>query len=396
MTQPDQPTTRQPSILKTTLIIVFITALMLLFAEGIARAILWRSSAITDKVDVAFGYSTGGYGDLLPNIESVERLYPTRPYYLKTNSVGLRNIEELNDDPNVLRILAIGDSFTYGFYVHNQEAFPSRLQEVLNERLAPRRVQVLNAGIPGYTIADELSYLKDKGLALNPDIVIVGFYTNDVFDLTPDMRQYFAREVVLAQASPAANAPAGLQTWLRDNVALYSLWRNIRYGYVEWQVEQQVANITPTLPDMHRLYEDITFLKPEEHQDLWQEYEATFKEMAALLKERNIPLVLVAFPDLSEMPLERNMPDVPQQFLTRLTAETDTPFVNMLPVLREAGDIATVYLMYYNPDNTGDPNSPGAGAMMYSGDGHLSVYGNLVTARTIAETLVDAGLIEAE
>ncbi len=383
-------------LVRSTLIIILITFLMLLSAEGIARVLLWRSDSVAQRVEVAFGYSTSGYGDLLPNIDSVERLYPTRPYYLRTNSVGLRNIDELNPDENVLRILAIGDSFTYGFYVHNQEAFPSRLEERLNELLA-NRVQVLNAGIPGYTIADEWAYLQEKGLALNPDIVILGFYTNDIFDLHPTMRQYFARDVVLGQAQSII-APSGVRDWLQTNVALYSLWRLVRYGYVEWQTEQQVGQIIPALPDMTRLYENITFLQPDapEHQPFWQQYEQILAEMTAALKERNIPLVLVAFPDLSQHPTEKKMPDVPQQFLQRVTGENDILYLDMLPILRQAGDIATVYLMYYNPDNSGDPNAPGAGAMMYSGDGHLSVYGNLVTARTLADLLIQQGLVSVE
>ncbi|MCU0513839.1 MAG: GDSL-type esterase/lipase family protein, partial [Anaerolineae bacterium] len=294
--------------LRPLLIILGLTACMLTGSELLARALLWRSSALTDRVEVAFGYSPGGYGDLLPNINSVERLYPIRPYFLQTSSVGLRNTEELNDDPAVFRILAIGDSFTYGFYVHNQEAFPARLQERLHE-LLPGQFQVLNAGIPGYTITDELSYLEDKGLRLEPDLVILGVYTNDIFDLSPPMRQYFAREVVLGQAAPAAAAPDALRTFLRDQVALYSLWRNVRYGFVEWQVEQQVAQIIPDLPGIHRLYEDITFLQPQAHQPLWDEYEQTLRRLIATLAARNIPLVIVAFPDLSQHPAAQNMPD---------------------------------------------------------------------------------------
>jgi hypothetical protein len=383
-------------LVRPSLIIVSITLLMLLFAEATARVLLWRSEGAAQRVEVSFGFSTSGYGDLLPNIDSVERLYPTRPYYLRTNSVGLRNVDELNPDENVLRILAIGDSFTYGFYVHNHEAFPARLEERLNE-LLPRRVQVLNAGIPGYTLEDEWAYLQDKGLALNPDIVILGVYTNDIFDLHPTMRQYFARNVVLAQAQTIAT-PSGVREWLQNNVALYSLWRLVRYGYVEWQVEEQVGQIIPYLPDMMQLYENITFLQPDspENRPFWEKYEALLDEMAMALKERNIPLVLVAFPDLMQHPTEKNMPDVPQQFLQRITAENDVFYLDMLPVLRQAGDIATVYLMYYNPDNTGDPNAPGAGSMMYSGDGHLSVYGNLVTARTLADMLIQQGLVSLE
>jgi hypothetical protein len=49
--------------------------------------------------------------------------------------------------------------------------------------------------------------------------------------------------------------------------------------------------------------------------------------------------------------------------------------------------------MYYDPRQTPDPNAPGAGAGMYSGDGHLSVYGNLVTGRALAELLMEQNLV---
>src|SRR5688572_27935262 len=116
------------------------------------------------------------------------------------------------------------------------------------------------------------------------------------------------------------------------------------------------------------------------------------RETIILLDDKCIPFIIVSLPDLSQHPAEKNVPDTVQQCLQGNSDDTGTPFLNMLPVLHEAGDIATVYLMYYNPDNTGDPNAPGAGAMMYSGDGHLSVYGNLVTARALADLLVENNL----
>ncbi|HEX2908779.1 MAG TPA: GDSL-type esterase/lipase family protein [Phototrophicaceae bacterium] len=381
--------------IRTTLIILLNTVVILLVFELLARAILWRTD-LNEKpaVQQGFGFSAGGSGDLLPNLDVAERLLPAHPYYLKTNSVGLRNTDELNDDPNVFRVLAVGDSFMYGMYVHNQETFPARLEETLNQWLETS-VQVLNAGVPGYTIADELDYLRDKGLKLQPDLVILGFYTNDIFDFLPEMRQYFARSVMLNAATipPTEISPA--QTFLQNNIALYNLYRKLRGQVGQARLEAEINRVTPTVPGLEQVYQKLTFLTPDapEYQDEWQTYEKTLRETLALLAEQNIPVVLVAWPDLSQMPLEGGMPDAPQQMLARVTGDTETPFLNLLPVYRDTGDITNLYLMHYNPNAQVNLDAPDAAVQIYSGDGHPSSYGHLVAARAMADLLAENGLM---
>jgi lysophospholipase L1-like esterase len=382
------------------LIVVAITLGMLMACELLSRALLWHGleTASATPSEVEFGYSTTGYGDILPNLDTIVRLYPPRPFYLHTNSSGLRNLDEIDPDPNTLRVLAIGDSFTYGMYVHNHETFPARLEEHLNQR-SERRIQVFNAGIPGYTIEDELGYLRDKGLALEPDVVILGVYTNDIFDMYPSIRQHFARPVVLghalAQMQPEVRTTA---SWLGENSALYNLVGQVAGVYKQAQVEAEVNRITPQIPGLDGIYQDLTFLNPDkpEYQDEWNGYEENLRAMIDLLASENIPLVIVLFPDLSQMPEQGGMPTVPQDFFARVTAQTGTPYLDMLPVFRRAGDIQSLYLMYYNPNAQVNPDAPDAAVQIYTGDGHPSPYGHLVTARALADLLFDQGLIPSQ
>lgn len=376
-------------VFRLVLINAAVLALLVLALEAGARLVLWRSPQPTFEQG-AFGYNRGGYGDLLPNLNSLETIYALRPYRLVTNSAGLRNTEELNDDPAVTRILAIGDSFTYGFYVHNEEAYPARLEEVL-EQTRPGRYQVLNAGVPGYTLADELAYLKEKGLALEPDLVVLGFYTNDIFDYLPVMRQYFAREALL-QAAALAPTEGPFARSLRQHSALYNGLLLLRGQLSAAQIAQQVSQVTPTVPGLEQAYHDITFLKPQaaENLEYWQAYARDLRDMAALLAERNVPLVLVAFPDLNQFPPEGGMPTEPQAFLRSLTAELGIAYLDLLPIFREAGDIQSLYLMYHDRDKPVNASAPDAAVQPYTGDGHLSMYGHLVTARAVAQVI--AGL----
>ena len=42
---------------------------------------------------------------------------------------------------------------------------------------------MFNAGIVGYTIFDELAYLKDKAIAFKPQLVVLAVFENDLRDL---------------------------------------------------------------------------------------------------------------------------------------------------------------------------------------------------------------------
>ena len=53
-------------------------------------------------------------------------------------------ISELASD-DAFRILVLGDSFTFGYGVENDETYSVQLQNLLNERL-DRTVEVVNAG----------------------------------------------------------------------------------------------------------------------------------------------------------------------------------------------------------------------------------------------------------
>lgn len=95
---------------------------------------------------------------------------------LQINSLGLRGPEPRND--GTPRILALGDSCTWGWGVRQAETFPAALQRVLDDR-GGQRYDVINAGAPGYTSHHGVLYLREHGQALRPAIVLIGFGYND-------------------------------------------------------------------------------------------------------------------------------------------------------------------------------------------------------------------------
>jgi len=105
---------------------------------------------------------------------------------IKTNSLGLRNAE-IDDPkkPGVYRILALGDSITFGIDLPPEKTYVKVLEQILNRNRIDNGVEkyeVINTGVRGYSTYNELGYLRKRGVNLDPDMIIIGFCTNDVED----------------------------------------------------------------------------------------------------------------------------------------------------------------------------------------------------------------------
>ena len=115
--------------------------------------------------------------------------YPEFEIDVKISAQGLRDRAYGPKGADKVRIMTLGDSFTFGFGVEASESYPKQLERRLNEVTEGERYEVINAGFPGYSTVQELRYLEEDGLILSPDIVLVGFFgTNDFADnlLEPD------------------------------------------------------------------------------------------------------------------------------------------------------------------------------------------------------------------
>lgn len=93
------------------------------------------------------------------------------------NSHGFREREFAATKPQgTYRILVLGDSLTLGHRVPAQATYPRRLEALS----AARGVEVLNLGVGGYDLIDEAVLLAGRASSFQPDLVLIGFCSNDV------------------------------------------------------------------------------------------------------------------------------------------------------------------------------------------------------------------------
>ncbi len=95
---------------------------------------------------------------------------------IQTNALGLRDDElTATKSENEIRILLLGDSVVAGFEVARENTLEYHLQKMLQMAFPEKKIEVINAGVRGYGTDQELLYLQSRGLALQPDIVVLGF-----------------------------------------------------------------------------------------------------------------------------------------------------------------------------------------------------------------------------
>lgn len=126
---------------------------------------------------------TGKYATYHPTrgwavIPDVKNMTPFgKGKFVNTNSNGLRGTTEYPyaRTPGKQRVLVLGDSFTFGTDVSDDETYSHDLESALPN------TEVLNLGVQGYGQDQMLLYLKEEGAKYHPDVVILGYLNMDTY-----------------------------------------------------------------------------------------------------------------------------------------------------------------------------------------------------------------------
>lgn len=98
------------------------------------------------------------------------------------NAKGLRGAEySYTPTEGHKRILVVGDSFSFGLGVKDDETFSKRLETLFQG--SGNKYDVINMGVNGYGNDQQLLLLKHEGYKYSPDIVVCQFFVgNDIVD----------------------------------------------------------------------------------------------------------------------------------------------------------------------------------------------------------------------
>jgi hypothetical protein len=160
-------------------LLLFGCAIALVLAEGLlfirgrgrcggGQAPLWRP----DRV-VGWALVPGKRADVAVCRPGTDALHRT----VVINALGQRDRARTYGRPaGRQRVLVLGDSFVEAIQVELEETFTARLEERL-------RIEMLNAGVSGYSTDNELRAFVSRGARYAPDAVVLVFHVgNDVLE----------------------------------------------------------------------------------------------------------------------------------------------------------------------------------------------------------------------
>lgn len=195
---------------------------------------------------------------------------------LFTNTLGFRDPEDyllVNKPEGRLRIVALGDSHTFGLDVGDGATYPAKLQALLNKAAGEKRFEVVNAGVPGYSSRQGLIYLAREIERLSPDLIVFQFGSND--------------------ASKEANFLSRPGQYLPDRVLFPDLRAPIPQEIrtrIFW-IDRWILNAP--LVRLVRSKRDAPPREAAEPRATPEEYRANLEAAAAWAKEHRVPIVFV-------------------------------------------------------------------------------------------------------
>jgi lysophospholipase L1-like esterase len=214
---------------------------------GISRKLLPRVGLAMFAIGLAFGLCELGARMIFPpppitrEPQVVYRYDPEIRYVLSPrqkgwideglitiNSLGFRGPEVASPKPpGRFRIVVIGDSLTLGWGVDDNDTYSARFEQLLHERFPGQDLDVINLGVGGYNTRQEITLLTRNVSRLQPDLVLVGFYSNDVSDaLAAGGTQIVARNPEAGQVLHMNHSPGGWwDRLLRKSRAIYVVGR---------------------------------------------------------------------------------------------------------------------------------------------------------------------------
>lgn len=133
---------------------------------------------------------------------------------IRINDIGLRNDPVAVPKPaGRYRILCVGDSYTFGTGVDQDETIPAALEDALRSHPGGDSVESINLGIDGANTYDCVARLEHIGFALEPDLVVLFFLFNDVFRMERG-REWLAGRTYDADAARVAHVQAKRESYV--------------------------------------------------------------------------------------------------------------------------------------------------------------------------------------
>jgi lysophospholipase L1-like esterase len=158
----------------------------------------------------------------------------------------IRREEPLDADAKVAwRALVLGGSTTFGWRIRNEgDTWVKQAEAAFRAAVPGRRIELINAGVPNYTVMENALHFEHLLAALKPDVVFMLVGLNDTTarlagTLTADYSNY--RKRWSAEVNLSTGFHIGLLPWFMGNNRLLSRVQRMQAGLINTYVEHELA-----------------------------------------------------------------------------------------------------------------------------------------------------------
>jgi len=284
---------------------------------------------------------------IMPDPDLIWRL---KPLPGQTNELGLRD-NPYNEKADV-KILLLGDSVSWGDGIYEiEQLYPCLLEQHLNKLSPHKTYEVINSAVIGYSTFQEARYLKLYGLKFHPDLIILQFCLNDVFERYLAVAEYGGDNISFG-IDTRKGAPGIYGFFLRHSRAFEHLVR-----FLQWRARRMEEY------DVKKMTRDK--LSPElEH--AWQGTITELDNIYQIAAQNKIPLLLMITPYYFQL-TDPDKLRQPQDRLIEFARSRGIAYVDLLPILVNAG---LLNQLYYDPS-------------------HFSVIGHDILSRVLIQPVFD-------
>lgn len=345
-------------------------------------------------------YETSAYNTftLKPGYEGFEpsQEFPGQKVKVSINQYGFRGEPVPSSSANT--ILVLGDSYTFGVYVSDDETYPAVLNKLVQRR--NDKWHVINGGyVGGFETDQQYVWLKKNIEKINPKMVVLGvFLGNDILGINEeawlDLDQYglpskWVDENLTVDASGRlANKVAGVNTVGVESVYKLPVLRESHFFVLLGRAVDKIYNkladrkVTYGVESFKHIYGEYSpgFLGKE------KKFLELVARMKRLVEQRGGDFVVALLPINFMVDRELLKKVLPADYetyvlqepvyydrLAKILEEKDIPYVNIYSAMRESQEAR------YFPTN---------------GEVHFNPVGNSFVAKKLYDYLVNRQILK--
>lgn len=386
------------------IITIFISLTLSLFlAEVVLRLRVWfNENKIISNVDYPSEFSPQRHHRLIPEAQYRHK-ESEYDYLWANNSLGMRDRpRSIQVSPNNFRILFLGDSMVQGYGVPLEQSMVYLLEDSINQPPRSQHIEILNAGIFGYSPFLEYLYLKEIVPKVSPNLVMVGLFVgNDIGDdyfyieqaqkspngefiFTQEKWPWDYRNEILKKYQASSENPSGFP----ENSFINKIWQKL---FMRSQIVKEIIqlkkqrksseNAQKNLQERNNILakykSDIRvnlglvnhpIADKQKRMEYWQNTLFYLNKIHEYLREKQIPMILVVIPDADEKTHRFNEP---YEIASQFAQSKDIPIIELLPKMRQYSSTEILFPI----------------------DGHWNKLGNEIATQIIDQELRQLNLI---